>query len=1816
MERRRGWIARTLDAVQGRFRRARPGSVLIMVVSLLVLLALIGTAAMSTSRLDRVSSLQHVRNTQIDILATSVKEMVVALLSRDLSNGTGGINPWDSAISPPASESIGVDARDAILGSRIPERMMRVLHDIPSAGPNVREDPMNHNAQNGRDVQTPAQDAYVWTSPSYPPVQNGQNNSFKLELPNEPTDDPSVASANFYQLLVPKPRFQPSTIQVNGQTYPALLAFDELGNPKESLQATDASGNVINVPLRIGGGTKPGGGGKTGPFLAADADGDGIADSILFRLPMAPVTGITYFGAIRVVDNAAAINVNTAWTADQDVAQVMTKGVPSAATPQPWVAGAISLAGVHTGGVDLRSLLDPTRTPDPATGEPALTEMQQVSGQRLFGQRAKGLTTTPDYPNTPPNPLYQPAGPPGPASTSTGATIMDPISEEFWNPYDATNNPGPNYKFHDMIARTDYLFVTPNDAMDKQLGRRLDYPGPWAPHSTGARPDVREDWDFWGNGVRPFGVGDAIALAYRFTVLNPDAHDSTIERALFRSAVINISTYHSGKYVPAGSAAQAKGEVDNWFIRNFDFPWVVVPNGAAPTPLRTGYNEGAAAGANYPSEPLPLRALLTTLNPVRNTVDAKEFVTADPSYFAPIQMLNTNGLGSPSNPKPFWDQEIFDPTNDSRIQEVLRIPAAPTTKVNINTAPFGDLWRAFMNVMSDAARVTPFDFGRTIDGDYDPIYRGNRFGPAPTFASVTNEEHIDRMFRSPLRPVGVESAAGAEDIVNVSRMHPYQVMLLRSAIAAVNTEALRNDLDVRDPLATGRFMIKDRIIPYADILLPQVDPNHDPAIATPTAPYTTAFYAGLGATVYGVKRQPFITEVLLSNNVEQVNGSAGPQQNQSGFAAIEIHNPYDRPMDVSGWKLSVIDRRPVTGTTDPSDPEQRPGGTRVQWAKTAAVNQPVLRMVDLPSNTYATTPRWDPTVGTPQGDGTNADDSDPDGSASQRFRFPPDTIIPPGGHLVVTNTPIDPSTVAALDANDLDTARYAPAGIDMTTMYARAVNKAPRTATNRDLIYTQGGLALAYSRYLHFAIGHEVVLSRPIIAYEDAGPSMAQQIQHKLRWMPVDSFDSTGLKHQIFDPTNAVTVTMRFPFTRMWHYARASDPAAGRAWHFVYPGRYDASKFYNPATPADDRMHHQGTESVGWASEADLQNPDPWSAAGAAPAPGITMGALNTRNTRDNNVLYPTVSSTFPIQIANTDFTAHFDDSRLAMANNPTGGFPTNPMHGFLHNGDIQQVTYIGSYTIWDAGDWKYDPKTPAQQAGRNDLPQPPYAYDPNGGFTAARQNFSHNPTFIEVNSLPMDAAFAEDTDGGDDRNPWDDGVAGVAPRPLEDVGRFAPLNVARRDAGHFVGDLQAESYAGVTSGADLADGKTNFYETEPLGGRSLRTLYPNDFWNGYEVVITNNQPAPGETWRVQRQYVKSVGGFVKNSGGHAQITLANPLPFNLDTSGGRTYTFRLQCVRYGWAAKLHEYFTTSRSPVDDYSPNVDPDPFLVRSWGRVLQFDPVAHVPYPLTSLYAVKNVRDPNHAVNRPASVPAGAATTLPEDDVPSEGLININTASWRVLAQLPLVMREDDPTRVDHYATEYLARQIVYFRDIDDGRGYDPNDTGYADPTTRIFKPRPHGPFKNIFELLLIPEFEACRTPAASNPYLAPPNPTAPPRNLLPTQNPNRDGFIERKDYDPSVNDGDFSPLTDPASPRGDGVRWDWKEKYLMLNRIANLITTKSDCYTAYIQVQGWRDAGTPDATLVSQKRLAFIVDRSRVTSTGNKRTPTVYNVPVAE
>src|SRR4051812_2755658 len=65
-------------------RRPRSGSVLILVVALLVLMALIGTAWISTARTDRYSARQHAANTEIDMLVDGMQALIKAILADDL----------------------------------------------------------------------------------------------------------------------------------------------------------------------------------------------------------------------------------------------------------------------------------------------------------------------------------------------------------------------------------------------------------------------------------------------------------------------------------------------------------------------------------------------------------------------------------------------------------------------------------------------------------------------------------------------------------------------------------------------------------------------------------------------------------------------------------------------------------------------------------------------------------------------------------------------------------------------------------------------------------------------------------------------------------------------------------------------------------------------------------------------------------------------------------------------------------------------------------------------------------------------------------------------------------------------------------------------------------------------------------------------------------------------------------------------------------------------------------------------------------------------------------------------------------------------------------------------------------------------------------------------------------------------------------------------------------------------------------------------------------------------------------------------------
>ena len=93
-------LSRIFSGVQDRFHEARPGSVLILVVALLVLLALAGTAMISTARVDRYAVQQHSANTEVDLLIEGVVRIVNSVLVDDLF-ATG---PTGQVYRPPYEE--------------------------------------------------------------------------------------------------------------------------------------------------------------------------------------------------------------------------------------------------------------------------------------------------------------------------------------------------------------------------------------------------------------------------------------------------------------------------------------------------------------------------------------------------------------------------------------------------------------------------------------------------------------------------------------------------------------------------------------------------------------------------------------------------------------------------------------------------------------------------------------------------------------------------------------------------------------------------------------------------------------------------------------------------------------------------------------------------------------------------------------------------------------------------------------------------------------------------------------------------------------------------------------------------------------------------------------------------------------------------------------------------------------------------------------------------------------------------------------------------------------------------------------------------------------------------------------------------------------------------------------------------------------------------------------------------------------------------------------------------------------------------------
>jgi hypothetical protein len=135
--------------------------------------------------------------------------------------------------------------------------------------------------------------------------------------------------------------------------------------------------------------------------------------------------------------------------------------------------------------------------------------------------------------------------------------------------------------------------------------------------------------------------------------------------------------------------------------------------------------------------------------------------------------------------------------------------------------------------------------------------------------------------------------------------------------------------------------------------------------------------------------------------------------------------------------------------------------------------------------------------------------------------------------------------------------------------------------------------------------------------------------------------------------------------------------------------------------------------------------------------------------------------------------------------------------------------------------------------------------------------------------------------------------------------------------------------------------------------------------------------------------------------------------------------------------------------------------------------------------------------------------------------------------------------------------------------------------------------NGPFTSIFDLNLVPGFQ--------NGTGATVVPSALPTATFATS---ANGLL-------SPADPNFETATPLATATG--IPEDYQWDCLTLDRISNLITTRSDTFTIYVVLQGWQNVGTANAQPMVTRRFAYIVDRSAINSDPSTRYLKTLTVP---
>ncbi len=742
-------------------RTRRRGSILILVVALVVLLALIGTAYLSTTQTERYTSAQNTINTEADL---QMQGLVATVNTSVGSAGLFGRTTAGVTYRPPSQEMPTYD------GKGLYDANGQLLATAPLAGTASFAAPTGYSYHDGLDNdlflgnRTPTENStlayptwgtvpwplypnsaqtYPTAAPAYPDAYSGVRTTtspaasslpaaYKNYLQYYPigasVGGQPTPGAIVYLTQVPAAfaTLYPNAPQVPGYITPA--GFQALAAPTAATFTTPATyDTLVN--------------------MAADADGDGIADSLLFPMPGGPIAGITYYAAYRIVDGNSAVNASTAYTSSYDFAAVDSS--PATLTDY----------GFFRSNVGLQELAFYN------TGYPNIpaAEIENLNYVRLNS-----------------NDLV-------PYQSSTGTMKVSGYS---FYPIDDTAT----------AIRTDFGWYSVGDMLENQLARRIGNPG-YVNYGGAA-----------GKKIRTVSVGLAAtaSLAYRFGIQNPAASPTLLEQALYQD--LTLRTVSPTTSVP--TMPYAVGDLKDWFNNQFYFDLYSTSSPATVNVLTSNMPlRSLVVGNNAVSDAVPARYGNASGPPAWTVgktyafgdwvTDYATIATNTRSYVCIQQHVaaatNRPGTGDGVNPgaTPFW-------AGTQAIAQTMVKPGMPWTrqpvKTSINTASFEQLWLGFAQVMTDVIGADADPSGGPIPlvvpsgqlPQWQPPMQPSPV-PAKAAAATTTNPYPEQqmpMFRSVTRdpvPTAVTTAK--------YRLTSSQMLKLRAAVAAVNTIDLRDSDD-------------------------------------------------------------------------------------------------------------------------------------------------------------------------------------------------------------------------------------------------------------------------------------------------------------------------------------------------------------------------------------------------------------------------------------------------------------------------------------------------------------------------------------------------------------------------------------------------------------------------------------------------------------------------------------------------------------------------------------------------------------------------------------------------------------------------------------------------------------------------------------------------------------------------------------------------------------------------------------------------------------------------------------------------------------